>query len=273
MTLNQAAKILEDAGTDSPRHDAIEIFSFILGLSRSELFINNPDSECETLVSAIKRRASREPLQYIIGNVCFYRETYEVSSDCLIPRSDTEILVDYAVRSIPDGESFLDLCTGSGCIAISTLKNTKNTTALAVDLSDKALRIAKKNAILNMVEDRLTLLNLDVLTENADGKFYAILSNPPYVSEQDYKSLSPEIFFEPQMAFLGGADGLKFYRTITEKYRTCLKPNGFIAYEIGYDQAEAIRKIANDFSMSCEIIKDYSGNNRVAVLKEQGSVM
>ena len=267
MTLNQAVRLLEEAGIDSPREDAIALFCHFLKKTQIELLLEKCDYDDEALLVAVQRRSKREPLQYIIGSVCFYREDYEVTSDCLIPRSDTEILVDYAVKSIPEGEAFLDLCTGSGCVAISTLKNAKNTRAIAVDVSKKALEIAKKNAKLNSVEERLTLLERDVLCEDAIGEFYAVLSNPPYVSVSEYQTLAPEIYFEPKIAFVGGEDGLNFYRTITRKYRNHLKKGGFIAYEIGYNQANDLIKIAEELSMRCEIIKDYSGNDRVAVLK------
>ena len=146
MTLKSAIELLKQAKIDSPEYDARELF---------KLFIPLPtlSSECDDprLISMLERRADREPLQYIIGEVGFYREVYRVTPDCLIPRSDTEILVDYAVKNIPRGESFLDLCTGSGCVAISTLCNTRDTRAVAVDISDGALKVAKENAEKNCV--------------------------------------------------------------------------------------------------------------------------
>lgn len=270
MTLNEAIKILSDAGVDSPSHDAEELFCHFGGYSKSTLYLmNRIESDSPRLIEAINRRAAREPLQYIIGRAYFYRECYKVTPDCLIPRFDTEILVDYAVNNLGDGAVILDLCTGSGCVAISTLNNTNNSTATAVDISPSALALAGENALMNGVQDRLTLLLRDVINQKVEGKFNAILSNPPYVTNSAYENLSREIYFEPKLAFVGGEDGGDFYRSITTLYRDSLLDGGFIAYEIGYDQADLLRKIAKDNDMSCEIIKDYSQNDRVAVLRRK----
>ena len=263
MNLKTAIQILKSAGIDSPEYDARELFRHY----GCEAILGSAESDDPRLISAIKRRKNREPLQYILGSVGFYREEYFVSPDCLIPRSDTETLVDYAVKNIPSGECFVDLCTGSGCVAISTLKNTASTRAIALDLSESALRMARRNAEHNGVSDRIEFISADAKAMAVGGEIYALLSNPPYVADKVYESLEGEIFHEPKMAFVGGEDGGDFYRAITPLYRDRIKKGGFIAYEIGYDQAELLRKIAKDNSMSCEIIKDLGGNDRVAVLK------
>ena len=267
MKLSDAVKVLADAGVENPRYDAREIFTRIGGIPLSALVF--PDTECTVpdLLSAIERRKAREPLQYIIGEVDFYREKYKVTPDCLIPRQDTEILVDFAVKNISEGKKFLDLCTGSGCIAVSTLKNTKNTAAVALDISAGALSLARHNAEKNGVSDRINFVLADALENAVPGEFYAILSNPPYVSEAAYKELEPEIYFEPKNAFVGGESGLDFYCGILSLYKDRISPDGFFAFEIGYDQAEEITKIASEFGMKTEIIKDLSENDRVAVIK------
>lgn len=267
MTLKDAARILAECGIENALHEARVIFSEIGGIPTYELVSQSILCDVPAVNDAIARRAKREPLQYIIGEVDFYKEKYTVSEDCLIPRPDTEILVDYAVKHIPEGARFLDLCTGSGCVAISVLSNTENTTALGVDISDKALEIARKNAERNKVGNRLELLLADVKEWEAGGEYFAVLSNPPYVTPTAYESLEPEIYREPKIAFLGGDDGCDFYRAITEKYKNKISKNGFIAYEIGYDEEEKIKKIAAEHGMCTEIIKDYSGNPRTAVLK------
>ena len=267
MKLCEAVKILTDAKVPSPRHDARELFMHIGGMSISELIFSDASCEKPEIVSAVERRKNREPLQYIIGNVDFYRENYEVNSDCLIPRQDTEILVDFAVNNIPAGKKFIDLCTGSGCIAISTLKNTEDTSAVAVDISDGAIRIAKKNAEKNGVSERVKFLTCDVLNYSDSERYFAILSNPPYVDSEVYNNLEPEIYFEPKIAFTAENGGLEFYKKILSSYKKMLDPCGFFAFEIGYDQGTALKDIAKDNKMSCEIIKDYSGNDRVAVIK------
>ena len=268
MKLSEAIALLSGAGIENPRGEARILFREIGKVKDSELYGFDPSSDSPELMRAIERRTKREPLQYIIGKCDFYNECYEVTPDCLIPRQDTEILVDYAVKNLPDGAHFLDLCTGSGCIAISTLKNTKNTHAIAVDLSDGALAVAKRNAESLCVSDRIEFIGTDVLKSKIDVDVYAILSNPPYVTESAYASLEPEIYHEPREAFVGGADGLIFYRRITELYKDSILNGGFIAFEIGYDQADALLNIAKENLLSCEIIKDYSGNDRVAVLKK-----
>ena len=271
MKLSQAAKLLYYSGIDSARYDATILFEKIGGYKRQDLYLDDPDCKDPELIRAVDRRSQREPLQYIVGEVGFYRETYKVTPDCLIPRSDTEILVDYAVKNIPAGESFIDLCTGSGCIAISVLKNTHSTSSVAVDISEGALAVASENSKINGTEDRLTLLCHDVLSKAVEGEFFAVLSNPPYIRAEVYEALAPEIFHEPKIALVGGDDGLEFYKFITKHYKSRIKPEGFILFEIGYDQGEAIKTIAEDEKMAAEILKDLSGNDRVAVLRRQAS--
>lgn len=269
MKLSEAALLLRNAGIDNARGEARILFREIGKIKESELYGGDPDSSSEELISAVERRRSREPLQYILGKCDFYNETYLVTPDCLIPRQDTEILVDYAVKNLPDGAYFIDLCTGSGCIAISTLKNTNGTRATAVDISSAALDVAKKNAARCEVADRIEFSKSDVLSGKIKDGAFAILSNPPYVTTEAYKSLDPEIYREPKEAFLGGDDGLIFYRRITGLYKDAIPKEGFIAFEIGYDQGAAISEIAETNGMSAEILKDFSNNDRVAVLKRK----
>lgn len=267
MTLDEAIGILRDRGVESPEDDARLLFSEIGRIPRRELVSRRAECNLPELFDAIERRASGVPVQYIVGRVGFYRESYEVSVDCLIPREDTELLVDFAVKNVPEGESFIDICTGSGCIAVSTLKNTKNTSALAVDLSEGALAVAKRNAEKNGVSERLTLLCADALLFKPSNPVFAILSNPPYVTESEYESLAREIYHEPKMAFVGGADGLDFYRKIIPNCKDSLKAGGFIAFEIGYLQADALISLAKENEMTAEIRKDFSGNDRLAIIR------
>ena len=268
MTLNEAINILTEAGVDSASHDAEELFCRFGGYSRSTLYMmSRIESDSPKLIEAVERRAKHEPLQYIIGTAYFYREKYKVTPDCLIPRFDTEILVDYAVKNLPRGAVFMDLCTGSGCVAISVLCNSRDTYAIAVDIDGGALAVAEENAHTNGVGDRIHLRRVDLMTDVVDEPVYAVLSNPPYVSEEAYKGLADEIFCEPPHAFLGGIDGGDFYRHLTPIYKEKIASDGFIAYEIGYDQADLLRSIAKENEMSCEILKDLSGNDRVAVLR------
>ena len=269
MTLLTAIEILREAGVDSPEYDARELFRHF-GKIGSGLIPKSASSDSDELISAISRRAKREPLQYIIGQVGFYREEYKVTPDCLVPRSDTEILVDYAVKSIPSGESFADLCSGSGCIGISTLKNTTGTYCDAFDISDGAIALTFENAERNGVSSRIKVIKKDLLREDIEGEYFAILSNPPYIPRSVYEGLEKEIFHEPRLAFVGGEDGLVFYKRLIPVCKNRLKKDGFMAFEIGYDQADALTLIACKNGLECEIIKDYSGNDRVAILKLKG---
>ncbi len=267
MTLNDAIASLKEAGIENPEFDARELFMHFGNLKKHELVSRSVSLDDETISEAVKKRAERMPLQYIIGHVGFYRESYKVSPACLIPRQDTEILVDYAVKNIPDGEEFIDICTGSGCIAISTLKNTKSTSCSAIDISDAALAVAKENAKENGVSGRIEFLKTDALSFTPRKKIFAVLSNPPYVTDEEYEKLDTELYHEPKIALVGADRGLAFYKKITQLTKGSLKPNGFIAFEIGKDQAEALREIAKENLMEAEIIKDFSGNSRVAVLR------
>ena len=269
MTLKEITDKLRASGIESAEHDARILFAELSG-SGIRFPLSSDSSDAHELISAVERRAKREPLQYILGSVGFYRESYKVTPDVLIPRSDTEHLVDYAVSHLPDGALFADVCTGSGCIAVSTLKNTNGTRAIAIDLSRAALDIAKENAALNGVADRIELIEADVLRELPlrRGELYAILSNPPYVTRSAYSALEPEIYREPEMAFVGGEDGGDFYRVLVPRSRELIADEGFAAFEIGYDQAELLRTLAREVGMTCDVIKDYSGTDRVAVLRK-----
>ncbi len=268
MTLNEAIKRLEAAGVDNPAYDARELFHRIGGCAKP-IFLNTVCYSPE-LDEAIKRRADREPLQYIIGSVGFYNEEYTVSPDCLIPRSDTEILVDLVVKRLPKGENMLDLCTGSGCIAISCVKNTSDTQAVAVDISEDALEIAAKNAKDNGVSERVKFISGDCLgtlpDEVTKQKYFCLTSNPPYIKEEDYLRLEKELFCEPRIALVADGEGLEFYRAIVPTGMSLVKKGGFIALEIGFDQGKALIEIANEYGLECEIVKDYSGNDRVALI-------
>lgn len=228
----------------------------------------------EALEIAVRRRAAREPLQYILGEWGFWRETYEVNEDCLIPRPDTEILVEKAVSLLPSGARFLDLCTGSGCVAVSVLATRPDCGGVAVDLFEETLALAARNAARNGVADRVRFCRADVLADPpADlggAKFDAILSNPPYIPADVIPTLSPEVRREPRAALCGGADGLDFYRAIIKSWNGVVKPGGFFLFEIGFDQADALRALAADNGMTADVTRDYGGNDRVVLLTRGG---
>ena len=268
MKIKEAEKILRESGIDGAREEARRIFSAIGKMPHYALL--SPDAECEDelIADAVRRRADREPLAYILGEVDFFRECYKVTPDCLIPRPDTEILVETAIKNLPSGKRFLDLCTGSGCVALSVLNNTEDTSAVAVDISRGALSVAIENAERLGLADRVKLLERDAMESAIEGDFFAMLSNPPYVTSSEYEALEPEIYREPKAAFVGGEDGGDFYRRLTELYAPICRRGGFIAYEIGYAQRGLLEDIARRSSLDCEIIKDLAGRDRVALLKD-----
>lgn len=271
MTYQELIALLKKANIEAPEWDAALLLEHFCGASIGALdpnaLIDYPQSE---LKAAAERRAAHEPLQYILGEWSFFRQVYEVSPACLIPRSDTEILVEEAIRLLPQNAFFADLCTGSGCIAISTLCERPDTRGYAVDKFADTLKLAARNAQKNGVADRLQLQKTDVLTEPIvpdSLRFDAILSNPPYIPTSAIAKLAPELAAEPRAALNGGEDGLLFYRAILRKCKAQLKEGGFFLFEIGYDQANDIQGLAEEEGyQSCRIKKDLSGNDRVAYI-------
>ncbi len=220
----------------------------------------------EEFDKAYRRLLNHEPLQYILGEWYFYDEVYKVSPDCLIPRPETEHLVEEAIRTLPQGALFADLCTGSGCIAISILAHRPDCRAIAVDISEKALSIAKENAKINGVFERIEFVRADLFTDDPllNKQVDAIVSNPPYIKTDIIPTLQKEVLCEPAIALDGGKDGLDFYRLIMKKYYPCIKTGGYLICEIGYDQGDILKEL---FGFS--VIKDYSGNDRVIILRSK----
>ena len=268
MTRRELEAALRKGGIEEAANEALLLFSHLSGLSPARLLAEPSLSVDGTAVEALlSRRLSREPLQYILGEAPFGNEISTVSPDCLIPRFDTERLVEAAAERIPKKAHIADLCTGSGCIAISLLCLRKDLTADAYDISEGALRIAEENAKKNGVIDRISFKKADLLSLPTLPRIYgAILSNPPYIPTKDLASLSAEVQKEPLLALDGGCDGLVFYKHFVTSFRTSLAKNGLFLFEIGFDQGNALREIANAAAMNCDIIKDYGGCDRVAIL-------
>ena len=224
--------------------------------------------EGEALESAVQKRVTHYPLQYILGEWEFWRECYEVSEHCLSPRPDTEHLVEQAIKRLPPNARFLDLCTGSGCVAISTLCSRPDTSAVAVDLFEQTLALAARNARKNGVSERVEFRLADVLVGCEEENVYdAILSNPPYIRDEVVSTLSEEVKHEPAAALCGGEDGLDFYRAILAKWKKALKRGGFFLFEIGFDQAEDLKKLAAQHGLCATVFRDYGGNDRVVLLQ------
>ena len=222
------------------------------------------------LEDAVARRLKREPLQYILGEWEFFGRSFTVNPHCLVPRPDTEVLVETAIPLLPEGAHIVDLCTGSGCIAVALLACRPDITADALELYPETLALATENARRNKVSLRFAPICADLLGDGARvlaprSPYDAILSNPPYIPTADIEELSPEVKQEPVAALDGGEDGLTFYRAILKEYASLVRPGGHILLEMGYDQGEALSALALEYlpAASVEIISDLGGNDRV----------
>ncbi len=214
--------------------------------------------------------AAGKPLAYLIGEEAFFDLVFYVNEDVLVPRPDTERLVEKAIALLPPGGRFADLGTGSGCIAVTLLHKRTDASGIALDLSEGALAVAKENAGRAGVSERLTFLLGDMLAGPLGEEcFDLILSNPPYIPRGEIARY-PSLAYEPLTALDGGEDGLDFYRCLLRDYRKNLKPAGGFLFEIGFDQRAAISALADEFCYTCQVCRDYGGNDRVALLYPKG---
>ena len=232
------------------------IFTEVTGISRSRLPLVKTiyESQFNRCVEIAKAAKDGKPLQYAVGKQYFYGLEFKVDSNVLIPRQDTEILVEKALEVIKPEDKVLDMCTGSGCIAVSVAKNSA-AKVTAADVSEEALTIARENA--KILEANVDFIKSDMF-ENISDVYDVIISNPPYISRKELESLPIEVKAEPNLALDGGEDGLDFYRILKD---SPLKENGVILIEIGDAQAEAVKEIFQDFDV--EVYKDYGGFDRV----------
>lgn len=265
MTFTELKAALKAAGVENFDGEARILLEEFASASAADLSFDKDFSDAR-LTDAVRRRQAHEPLQYIIGKWSFYNEEYSVSPDCLIPRADTELLVETLIRRLPRGARLLDLCTGSGCIAVSTAKHRPDITVLAADLSDGALAIARENAAANGVSS-VEFCKFDAtLPSPLDEQFDCIVSNPPYIRTDALDALAPELAFEPRMALDGGEDGLRFYRAILENFAANRKDGGFFLFEFGFDQQADAAALAARYGLSFEPMLDLGGNFRAAVM-------
>lgn len=223
-------------------------------------------ADCEKkLFSALEKKLSGIPLQYILGEWEFYGERIFCGEGCLIPRPETEFLAEFAIKNLPSDGKFFDICTGSGCIPVAILKNRPGTFASCLDISEDALLYARKNREYHKLEPCMNIIHCDAAEFETDEKFDIILSNPPYIKSCDMKNLSSEVLNEPHIALDGGEDGLYFYRLIVERFSKNLKKGGFFAFEAGEDTAHGVGEILARNGFCAEYIKDYSGIDRVII--------
>ena len=266
--LKKAQEYLLDRKVEEAATDAWILLSEVTGISRTA-FLMEPSREIgeedrKRFEDFLQRRGEREPLQYITGHQNFMGLDFKVSPAVLIPRMDTEVLVEKALERICMGDRVLDLCTGSGCIAISLKKLAGDITVTASDLSEDALKLARENARLNQTE--IEFIHSD-LFEQITGRYDLIVSNPPYIETQVIQSLQQEVrAHEPFMALDGKEDGLHFYREILRNAGLYLKSGGWILFEIGYDQGDALRELLLQYNFdNIRIDKDLAGLDRVAI--------
>ncbi|MBO5743047.1 MAG: peptide chain release factor N(5)-glutamine methyltransferase [Clostridia bacterium] len=269
--INLSCEILKKSLPDA-RSEAQKLAAFVLKKDTLYLAINkNEEFPCEKLkilkeLSA--KRAAGKPFAYITGIKEFMSLEFEVDENVLIPRPETEELVDIIANDFKnESPDILDLCTGSGAICISLAHYIKNAKCTGVDISSKAIDLAKRNAKRLGLEERCTFKEADVLADSDfEKKFDIVVSNPPYIETCVIESLDNTVKnYEPRLALDGGDDGLMFYRTITNNISFYLKKGGMLYFEIGYNQGEALKNIMQEKFADVKILKDLSGNDRIAL--------
>jgi release factor glutamine methyltransferase len=276
--LKWVTEYFTDKGIDSPRLSAELLISHVVGLKRIELYTQFDKTvdkqQLDRLHELVERAGQNEPVAYLTGKIEFYSLQLNITPDCMIPRPETELLVERAIeflRARPGKQFVCDLCTGSGCIAVAIAKNCANANIIATDISDAALNIAAKNVEMHQLGDRIRLLCgdlFDALIPQLDvDKFDLIVCNPPYVSAVEFEKLDKNIKdYEPKSALLAGTDGLAIYRRIIENADRFLKPDAALMLEIGYAQGPAIKELLEQTGSFAEIKieKDLHNNDRIA---------
>ncbi len=274
LAIASAAERLQVAGVAQPRREAASLLVFSIKKEASFL-IAHPEYELtaeEALKyeSAVERRARREPFQLIVGQQEFYGLDFEVQAGVLIPRPETELLVERAIEILRglDEPIFLEVGMGTGCISISILNAVAAARATAVDISDRALDLAARNAKRHSVSDRLTLRRSD-LFDTVEGKFGMIVSNPPYIPDTDSGHLQPEVIdYDPPEALFGGKDGLDIIRRIVWEAPHFLTPNGYLLMELGQGQASNVKEMLRpDQWTGVEFLADLQGIPRTVVAR------
>lgn len=276
----QIKTLLQQAEDMQPAETARELLAFAAGHTTAQIMgMQNdpvPESVSKSCFSAVGQILAGKPLAYILGNRGFYGFEFTVTQDVLIPRDDTMAVVDLALEQrgcMPARPRILDLCTGSGCIGLVLAKKMSDAKVTLVDVSEKALRIAKKNAVDLQLSGRTTCIAADVLRP-ADaflGMFDMIVSNPPYITDEEMKTLEISVKdYEPHLALCGGNDGLKFYRAIVANFTAALKPGGFLCFEFGLGQERAVCEILkeNDYII-LELRKDLGGIVRAVLAQKK----
>jgi len=276
--LNWVTQYLTGKGIESPRLNAELLISHVVGLKRIELYTqfdrSVPPEQLDQLRNLVKRAGQNEPIAYLVSKTEFYSLEINVTPDCLIPRPETELLVERAIEFLRERHSRIqyvcDLCTGSGCIAVAIAKNFSDTRIIATDICDAALAVAAGNIKKHQLGERITLLCGDLFDPVISGldvnEFDLIVSNPPYVSTGEYEKLDKNVKdYEPKKALFAGINGLDVYYPIIEKTGRFLKPDGALILEIGYAQGPAVKELlekTGEFH-NIKIEKDFHNNDRI----------
>lgn len=281
--LNWITEHFTEKDIDAPRLSAELLLADVLKLKRIELYTNFekvvPEQDLDRLHGLIKRAAQHEPIAYLTGRTEFYCLEFQITPDCLIPRPETELLVERAIEFLKNrtGTQFVcDLCTGCGCIAIAIAKNFLKARIIATDISDDALKIAAKNIRNHQLDKKIKLLCGDlfepVIPQLDTERFDLIVCNPPYVTASQFQALPKNVRdYEPKLALFAGIDGLDIYRRVIEKAPDFLKPDAALMLEIGYAQGPAVRELLEKTACFKEINieKDMHDNDRIAAAKRK----
>lgn len=269
----QGCRTLQAAGIEEAALDARLLLEAVCGTDRNDLLVHgeqpvSPEAE-EKYLNWIRQRAEHIPLQQLTGEQDFMGLTFSVNEHVLIPRQDTEILVEEVLKELHDGMRVLDMCTGSGCILLSLLHYSNDCEGLGVDLSAEALEVAGRNVLKVLTPEKAEhahFLQSD-LFEKVEGKFEIIVSNPPYIASAEVEKLMPEVRdHEPRMALDGTEDGLFFYRRIIEEAGKHLVSSGMLFFEIGYDQGQAVSELMRtEGYCDVQVVQDYAGLDRVVL--------
>ena len=261
---------LKAAGIEDSVFEAKAIIRHITGFTNSEILTKYTNELTEfqqnNLTVILRQREIRYPLQYILGEWAFYKYTFKVGVGVLVPRSDTEVLVEECAEYLKNIEKpkVLDLCAGSGCIGISLAKDYSDSAVVLVEKYPEAKRYLDENITLNGAYNAMSILG-DVFEGTANTEKYdLIVSNPPYIPPKEMEIISPETRFEPQTALLGGEDGLDFYRAIIKNYKNSLKDGGMLAFEVGINEAQKVLALLEENGFQeTKITKDLNSVERV----------
>ena len=261
-------KSLLESGNPDCSYEAKLILEFVLGrrdlLLSADVEVSN--TRAKQIEEIVQKRKNHYPLQYILGEWDFYKYTFKVGEGVLIPRSDTEILVEKAVEFLKDVENpkVLDLCAGSGCIGISIAKDYPQSFVTLVEKFDDAFKYLYQNIELNGAKNTKVLKGDIFCGDGSDAQYDLILSNPPYIPPREMEIISPETEYEPETALLGGEDGLKFYKEIIKIYKKSLKPNGMLGFEVGINEDAAVSELLENAGFKqITVTEDLNGIKRV----------